>query len=46
MLAKGDQIPEARVWTAPREAPVVLQDALAGTGDVLLCFYTFDWSPG
>ena len=36
----------ARVWTAPREDPVDLAEALAGDGLALLCFYVFDWSPG
>lgn len=45
MLAKGDPVPAARVWTAPREAPVQLREALAGEGPALLCFYPFDWSP-
>ena len=44
MLEAGDEIPEARVWTAPREGPVTLHEALAGEGLVLLCFYPFDWS--
>jgi hypothetical protein len=46
MLGPGDLIPEARVWTAPREDPVQLSDAIAGDGLSLLCFYVFDWSPG
>jgi peroxiredoxin len=45
MLEAGDRVPDARVWTAPREEPVTLRDALAGEGSVLLCFYPFDWSP-
>jgi peroxiredoxin len=44
VLEAGDQIPEAHVWTAPREGPVTLPEALAGEGLVLLCFYPFDWS--
>ena len=46
MLEIGDPIPDARVWTAPREGPVTLRDALVGEGHALLCFYVFDWSPG
>jgi peroxiredoxin len=45
MLEPGDRIPEARVWTAPREEPVELRDVLAGDGHALLCFYPYDWSP-
>jgi len=46
MLEPGSRIPSARVWTAPREEPVELVDAIAGDGLALLCFYFFDWSPG
>jgi len=46
MLEPGSLIPEARVWTAPRQDPVSIGDALAGDGLTLLCFYVFDWSPG
>jgi hypothetical protein len=46
MLEAGDPIPQARIWTAPREGPLDLAEALAGDGLVLLCFYVFDWSPG
>jgi peroxiredoxin len=45
MLEAGDRVPDARVWSAPREGSVQLRDALAGEGLVLLCFYPFDWSP-
>jgi peroxiredoxin len=45
MLGPGDRIPAARVWTAPREHPIMLADALAGDGVALLCFYPHDWSP-
>ena len=44
MLGAGDRIPEAQVWTAPREGPVWLADLLAGEG-TLVCFYLYDWSP-
>jgi hypothetical protein len=46
MLGPGAEIPAARVWRAPREEPVELQEAIAGEGLVLLCFYVFDWSAG
>ena len=46
MLEPGDPIPNAQVWRAPREDPVDLGEALAGSGLALLCFYVFDWSPG
>ena len=46
MLQAGDPIPSVRVWTAPREGPVPLAEALAGDGLALLCFYYFDWSTG
>jgi len=46
VLEPGDPIPQARIWTAPREDPLNLEDALAGEGLALLCFYVFDWSPG
>lgn len=45
MLAAGERIPAARVWTAPREGPVALRAAIAGDGLALLCFYPYNWSP-
>ena len=42
MLAVGDRIPEALVWTTPQESATV-DESLAG-GPVLLVFYLFDWS--
>ena len=42
MLAVGDRIPEARVWTTPHESatlPEIVRD-----GAMLLLFYLFDWS--
>lgn len=45
MLAAGDRIPDARVWTKPGADPVELREALAGDGLAFLCFYPFDWSP-
>jgi len=45
MLGPGDGIPAAaRVWVAIGEGPTPLNEALAGDGLVLLCFYPFDWS--
>ena len=45
MLSPGDSIPAAaRVWAAIGEKPTPLDEALAGDGCVLLCFYPFDWS--
>ena len=44
MLGPGDRIPEARVWTAPRETALWLEYALAGE-PALLAFYLWDWSP-
>jgi len=45
MLEPGERLPDALVWAAPRDDPVLLADALAGEGPSLLCFYPFDWSP-
>ena len=45
MLGPGDRIPDARVWSAPREGSVDLREAVAGDGVALLCFYLWDWSP-
>ena len=42
MLAAGDTLPHATVWTAPHQ-PANLGD-LAAEGRVLLVFYLFDWS--
>lgn len=42
MLAVGDSIPDARVWTGPRES-VSLRE-LAAEKPLLLVFYLFDWS--
>ena len=42
MLAVGEQIPDVRVWLAPRE-PVQLRE-LAAEMPLLLLFYLFDWS--
>lgn len=42
MLDVGDRIPEATVWTAPREAATLSE--LAADGPTLFLFYLFDWS--
>jgi hypothetical protein len=42
MLAVDDRIPDARVWTTPREN-ATLREIVAG-GGILLLFYLFDWS--
>ena len=42
MLQPGDRIPDATVWTAPRQ-PAALR-AIAADGPFLLVFYLFDWS--
>jgi hypothetical protein len=42
VLAAGDRIPDARVWTTPQEnAPLT---EIARGGRMLLLFYLFDWS--
>jgi hypothetical protein len=42
MLAVGDRVPEASVWTAPREQRRVSE--LVEDGPALFLFYLFDWS--
>jgi hypothetical protein len=42
MLAVGDRIPEATVWTGPRESASLRE--LVADGPVLLIFYIFDFS--
>ena len=42
MLASGDPIPDALVWTTPQESATVAQ--IASDGPILLLFYLFDWS--
>ena len=42
MLAAGDRIPAARVWTTPQESATLHE--IAGDGAMLLLFYLFDWS--
>ncbi|MGH2996695.1 MAG: hypothetical protein ACRDN6_12035 [Gaiellaceae bacterium] len=42
MLSVGDRIPDAMVWTAPRE--IASLHNLLAEGPILLLFYLFDWS--
>ena len=42
MLAVGDPVPDATVWTGTRESSSVR--ALAEGGPILLVFYLYDWS--
>jgi peroxiredoxin len=42
MLAAGDTIPAATVWTTPREQATLTE--IAEQGAMLLFFYLFDWS--
>jgi hypothetical protein len=42
VLSVGDRIPDARVWTTPRESATVAE--IAEHGAILLLFYLFDWS--
>ncbi|MEN3342882.1 MAG: hypothetical protein V7644_2286 [Actinomycetota bacterium] len=42
MLAVGDRVPEARVWTTPQESATISE--LVAEGAILLLFYLFDWS--
>jgi hypothetical protein len=42
MLAVGDRLPEAAVWTGPREQRRVSE--LVEDGPALFLFYLFDWS--
>lgn len=42
MLAVGDRIPDALVWTTPQESATIAQ--IAADGPILLLFYLFDWS--
>jgi hypothetical protein len=42
VLAVGDRIPEARVWTTPQESATLGE--IAAGGAILLLFYLFDWS--
>ena len=42
MLAVGDRIPDARIWTTPQENATIVD--LVRNGPILLLFYLFDWS--
>ena len=42
MLAAGNSLPDATVWTAPRES-ASLREVLGGRAALVL-FYLFDWS--
>jgi glutaredoxin-dependent peroxiredoxin len=42
MLAAGERIPDARVWTTPNASATLHE--IAGEGAMLLLFYLFDWS--
>jgi hypothetical protein len=42
MLAIGDRVPDAAVWTAPNERRTL--DELLADGAALFVFYLFDWS--
>jgi hypothetical protein len=42
VLGAGDRIPDARVWTTPRENVTIAE--LVRDGPILLLFYLFDWS--
>jgi hypothetical protein len=42
VLGVGDRIPEARVWTTPRESATLAE--IVRDGPILLLFYLFDWS--
>jgi hypothetical protein len=42
VLAVGERIPDARIWTTPQESATVAQ--LVEGGPILLLFYLFDWS--
>jgi hypothetical protein len=43
VLGPGDSVPDAQVWTAPREESRPLRQVL-GAGYAFLCFYLWDWS--
>ena len=42
MLEPGQPIPDAMVWTAPREVASIRE--IVSDGAALLVFYLFDWS--
>ena len=43
MLEARERVPDAQVWTDPREEAKPLEEIL-GPGLSLLCFYLWDWS--
>lgn len=43
MIAVGELVPDARVWTTPQESATIRELAREG-GPILLLFYLFDWS--
>jgi hypothetical protein len=42
VLAVGDRVPEASVWSAPNERRTTTE--LLSEGRILFLFYLFDWS--
>lgn len=42
MLQAGDRLPDATVWTAPRQSTTT--HGLLAEGPLLVFFYLFDWS--
>jgi hypothetical protein len=42
VLEADERIPDALVWTTPRESATIAQ--IAANGAILLLFYLFDWS--
>jgi hypothetical protein len=42
MLAVGERVPDARVWTTPQENATFAD--IVHDGPILLLFYLFDWS--
>jgi hypothetical protein len=42
VIAVGEQIPDAVVWTTPQESASLRE--IVADGPMLLLFYLFDWS--
>jgi hypothetical protein len=42
VIAVGERIPDAIVWTTPQESASLRE--IAADGPMLLLFYLFDWS--
>jgi peroxiredoxin len=42
VIAVGERIPDAKVWTTPNETAGLAE--IAAEGPILLLFYLFDWS--